>query len=86
MTSTEELIRRLDSWLSEHRPGYYSNLLPGLTERELGEFESGVTAAWFGTVPAVVIGGIGTLLVVGIWTRLFPQLRKVNRLTDAATL
>ena len=53
---------------------------------ELGEFESGVTAAWFGTVPAVVIGGIGTLLVVGIWTRLFPQLRKVNRLTDAATL
>jgi hypothetical protein len=53
---------------------------------ELGEFESGVTAAWFGTVPAVVIGGIGTLLIVGMWMRLFPQLRKVDRLQDAATL
>src|SRR5262249_10564751 len=36
---------------------------------ELGEFESGVTAAWFGTVPAVIVGGIGTLLVVGIWMK-----------------
>jgi MFS family permease len=53
---------------------------------ELGEFESGLTAAWFGTVPAVVIGGIGTLFVVGIWMRLFPQLRRVDRLVDAATL
>ena len=51
---------------------------------ELGEFESGVTAALFGTVPAVVIGGIGTLLVVAIGMRLFPQLRKVDRLADAA--
>ncbi|MDY0883115.1 MFS transporter [Dongia soli] len=41
---------------------------------QLGEFESGVTAAWFGTVPAVVIGGIGTLLVVVAWMRLFPDL------------
>lgn len=46
---------------------------------QLGEFESGVTAAWFGAGPAVVIGGIGTLLVVGIWCVLFPQLRKVDR-------
>jgi hypothetical protein len=53
---------------------------------ELGEFESGVTAAWFGTVPAVVIGGIGTLLVVAFGMRLFPELRKVDRLADAATL
>jgi MFS family permease len=53
---------------------------------ELGEFESGVTAAWFGTVPAVVIGGLGTLLVVAIWIRLFPQLRKVDRLQDAAAM
>jgi len=51
---------------------------------ELGEFESGITAAWFGTVPAVVIGGIGTLLVVAIWMRLFPSLRKIDRLQDAA--
>jgi MFS family permease len=47
---------------------------------ELGEFESGVTAAWFGTVPAVVLGGIGTLVVVGLWMRLFPALRTVDRL------
>jgi MFS family permease len=50
---------------------------------ELGEFESGVTASWFGTVPAVVIGGIGTLLVVGIWSWRFFELRKVDRLEDA---
>jgi MFS family permease len=49
---------------------------------ELGEFESGVTAAWFGTVPSVVIGGVGTLLVVGLWMILFPDLRDVNRLSD----
>ncbi len=49
---------------------------------ELGEFESGVTAQWFGTVPAVVIGGIGTLIVVGTWMGLFPPLRKVDRMTD----
>jgi len=50
---------------------------------ELGEFESGVTAAWLGTVPAVVLGGIGTLVVVALWMRLFPQLRHVDRLADA---
>jgi MFS family permease len=49
---------------------------------ELGEFESGLTAALFGTIPAVVIGGIGTLAVVGIWMWLFPPLRDVNRLSD----
>ncbi len=47
---------------------------------QLGEFESGVTAAWFGVVPAVVLGGIGTLMVVGICTRLFPGLREFGRL------
>jgi MFS family permease len=50
---------------------------------ELGEFESGMTAAWLGTIPAVVIGGLGTLAVVGIWMWLFPPLRKVDRLADA---
>ncbi len=50
---------------------------------ELGEFESGMTAAWFGTIPAVVIGGLGTLAVVAIWMWLFPSLRKVDRLADA---
>lgn len=50
---------------------------------ELGEFESGVTAAWFGTVRAVVLGGLGTLAVVGIWSWRFPVLRKLDRLGAA---
>ncbi|CAM3651382.1 Enterobactin exporter EntS [compost metagenome] len=41
---------------------------------QLGEFESGVTAHWFGTVPAVVLGGVGTLVVTGVWIKLFPTL------------
>jgi MFS family permease len=49
---------------------------------ELGEFESGTTAALMGTVPAVVFGGIGTLLVVGFWMKLFPPLLKVNKFAD----
>jgi MFS family permease len=49
---------------------------------ELGEFESGLTAYWWGTVPAVVVGGIGTLAVVGVWAYAFPALRKVDRLSD----
>ncbi len=47
---------------------------------ELGEFESGVTAAWFGTVPAVIVGGIATLGVAALWTRLFPELARMDRL------
>jgi MFS family permease len=50
---------------------------------ELGEFESGITAAWLGTVPATVLGGVGTLVVVALWWRLFPTLRRANRLEDA---
>ena len=49
---------------------------------ELGEFESGTTAALLGTVPAVVAGGIGTLLVVAWWMKQFPLLRQVNKFTD----
>jgi MFS family permease len=48
---------------------------------ELGEFESGLTAHWFGTVPAVVLGGVGTLVVIGIWAWAFPELRKAEQLT-----
>jgi MFS family permease len=47
---------------------------------ELGEFESGLTAQWFGAVPAVILGGVGTLIVAALWTRLFPALRKVDDL------
>ncbi len=46
---------------------------------ELGEFESGVTAAWWGVVPSVVIGGCATIAVAGIWTRLFPVLWRLDR-------
>jgi hypothetical protein len=48
---------------------------------ELGEFESGLTAQWLGTVPAVVLGGVGTLVIIGIWALLFPELRKADRLS-----
>jgi MFS family permease len=48
---------------------------------ELGEFESGVTAALFGTVAAVVVGGAGTCLVVLLWAYLFPELRALQALT-----
>jgi MFS family permease len=58
------------------------NMLFVGASNELGEFESGVTAAWFGTVPSVVIGGLGTLAVVGTCAWLFPELRKVDRLHD----
>jgi len=54
------------------------------SSNELGEFESGLTAQWFGTVPAVILGGIGTLAVVALWMRMFPQLRTVDRMTDVA--
>jgi MFS family permease len=50
---------------------------------QLGEFESGATAALFGPVGAVVAGGVGTLLVVGLWMRWFPQLRQRTSLTGS---
>jgi len=45
---------------------------------EVGEFESGLTAAWWGVVPAVVVGGAATMLVAWAWTRLFPQLWRMD--------
>ena len=49
---------------------------------ELGEFRAGLMAAWLGVVPAALAGGIGTLLIVALWTQLFPPLRRVNRLSE----
>jgi len=49
---------------------------------EFGQFESGITAQWFGTVPAVVLGGIGTLVVVALWTWWFPELRNAGELHE----
>jgi len=47
---------------------------------EVGQFESGITAQWFGAVPAVVLGGAGTIAIVLAWNWLFPSLRQVDRL------
>ena len=52
---------------------------------ELGEMESGATAAWLGSIEAVVVGGIGTLVVMGLWFWWFPQLRRLDRLEDVET-
>ena len=50
------------------------------TSNELGQFESGLTAHWFGTVPAVVLGGVGTLAVIALWAWIFPELRRLAAL------
>jgi MFS family permease len=53
---------------------------------ELGEFESGLTAQWLGPIRAVVAGGLGTLLVVLTWSRLFPDLLRLDRMpTESRT-
>jgi hypothetical protein len=50
---------------------------------ELGEFESGITAGWFGLVPAVLLGGVVTLGVTAAWMRIFPVLRRMDRFPGA---
>ena len=52
------------------------------TSNEFGQFESGVTAQWFGTVLAVVLGGVGTLVVIALWAWMFPELRRAGELTE----
>jgi MFS family permease len=52
---------------------------------EVGQFESGLTAAWLGAVPAVVLGGIGTIVVVAFWWRLFPELRSISGLNQSSS-
>jgi MFS family permease len=49
---------------------------------ELGEFESGVVAAWIGAVPAVLVGGTATLVVAFVWMRLFPEIWRMDRFPD----
>jgi MFS family permease len=49
---------------------------------ELGAFESGVTAHWWGLVPAAVVGGIGAIVVTGLWAWMFPELRNADELTS----
>ena len=55
------------------------------TSNEFGQFESGLTAHWFGTVPAVVLGGVGTLLIVTLWALWFPDLRRAGELHSITT-
>ena len=50
----------------------------------LGEFRAGVVAAWLGAVPAVLMGGVGTIVVMLIWIWAFPQLRRVGKLAPEA--
>ena len=51
---------------------------------ELGQFESGLTAHWFGSVPAVVLGGVGAILVTGLWAWWFPELRRAQEVARFA--
>ncbi|HEY4380140.1 MAG TPA: MFS transporter [Acidobacteriaceae bacterium] len=52
------------------------------TSNQLGQFESGVTAAWFGVIPATVIGGVGSIIIALIWMGLFPGLRRLERIGE----
>ncbi len=53
------------------------------TSNQFGEFETGVLASMLGTVPAAVVGGVGTLVIVAIWMKLFPSLRRRQQLTQS---
>lgn len=60
------------------------NMLFVGASNELGQFESGITAQWFGAVPAVVLGGVGTLIIVAFWAWRFPDLRRVEQLINVS--
>lgn len=53
------------------------------TSNQLGEFESGMTAGFIGTVPAALVGGIGTIVIAGLWMYLFPSLRNIRSLSES---
>ena len=50
------------------------------TSGMLGDFRAGVMAAWLGVVPAVLIGGVGAVMVTVLWMRLFPELPRIDKL------
>ncbi|MGB7844982.1 MAG: MFS transporter [Candidatus Acidiferrum sp.] len=52
---------------------------------ELGEFESGLAAQWLSAVPAVVLGGVGTIVVTVLWAWMFPELRRADKLAGTKT-
>ena len=70
-------------------PGTQHSVAPGAareearvpsTSNQLGEFRAGLSAAYLGAVPAVLIGGLGSILVAGLWIYLFPALRGIRSL------
>ena len=63
------------------RVGAVSSMFIGASN-ELGEFESGLTAAWWGLAPSVLVGGVATLVVVAIWSRWFPELARMDRFRE----
>jgi MFS family permease len=54
------------------------------TSNQLGEFESGVTASWFGLIPATILGGVGSIVIALLWMVLFPDLRKLASIAGSA--
>lgn len=60
------------------------NLIFVGASNELGEVESGTLAEWLGAIPTVVLGGVGTIVVVAAWALGFPQIRRVDRLEDVS--
>jgi hypothetical protein len=60
------------------RVGAVNSMFIGASN-EFGEFESGLTASWWGLKPAVVVGGLATLVVAALWARWFPKLRHLDR-------
>ncbi|MBY5799332.1 MFS transporter [Rhizobium leguminosarum] len=74
-------------WTPDHLRGRVNavNMVFVGASNELGEFRAGTMAALFGAVPAVVIGGVGTLVVAAIWASSFPKLRGIDTL-DAPTV
>ncbi|MFC0217053.1 MFS family permease [Pseudochelatococcus lubricantis] len=72
----------LQLWTPDHvrgRVNAVNSVFVGASN-ELGEFRAGVMAAMIGAMPAVVFGGVGSILVAGLWAWWFPQLRKARHL------
>ena len=59
----------------------FENVFIGASN-QLGAFESGTVAQWLGAVPSVVLGGCATIVIVALWTRIFPALRRFDRLEE----
>jgi MFS family permease len=77
----QNLVQRSTPDAMRGRVNGVNSLFVGASN-ELGGMESGATAAWFGSVEAVVIGGLGALAAMALWLWMFPELRKVDRLED----